>query len=86
MKTATLSVKGQVVIPKDVRQTAQLSVGDEFSVNYIDGEIRLRPLSARKHLALDKVAGCLARPKKTVLSDAVIKARVKKQLKLKYAA
>lgn len=86
MNTTTLSVKGQIVIPKQMRQIAQLSSGDEFSISYINGEIRLRPLTTKKHIALDQVAGCLARPQQTVLSDAAIKATIKARLKLKHAA
>jgi AbrB family looped-hinge helix DNA binding protein len=78
MNTATLSVKGQIVIPKQMRRTAQLSVGDEFAVTYVDGEIRLRPLVGKKAVSLEQVAGCLARPDKAVLSDAQVKALIKK--------
>jgi AbrB family looped-hinge helix DNA binding protein len=84
MNTAILSVKGQIVIPKHMRQTAQLSVGDEFAVTYVNGEIRLRPLANKKNIALDQVAGCLARSGQAVMSDAAIKAAIKKRLKLKH--
>jgi AbrB family looped-hinge helix DNA binding protein len=86
MKTAILSVKGQIVIPKHLRETAQLSFGDELSISYIDGEIRLRPIATKKYSALDQVAGCLARPKQIVLSDAAIKDAIRARLKLKHAA
>jgi AbrB family looped-hinge helix DNA binding protein len=84
MNTAILSVKGQIVIPKQMRQAAQLSVGDEFSISYVNGEIRLRPLDTKKNVVLDQVAGCLARPKQVVLSDSAIRQAIKKRLKLKY--
>lgn len=86
MDIATLSVKGQIVIPKHLRQTAQLSFGDEFSISYVNGEIRLRPIATKKHAALDQVAGCLSRPNQTVLSDAAIKDTIKARLKRKHAA
>ena len=86
MNTATLSVKGQIVIPKHMRQAAQVSFGDEFAISYSNGEIHLRPLSAKKHSALDQVAGCLARPQTVVLSDADIKAAIKAKLKAKNTA
>lgn len=85
MNTATLSVKGQIVIPKHLRETAQLSVGDEFSISYVNGEIRLRPIAIKKHVVLDQVAGCLARPNQTMPSDAAIKDAIKTRLKLKHA-
>lgn len=86
MNTATLSVKGQIVIPKHLRETAQLSFGDELAISYVNGEIRLRPIATKKHSALDQVAGCLARPDQIVLSDAAIKDAIKAHLKIKHAA
>jgi AbrB family looped-hinge helix DNA binding protein len=84
VNTAILSVKGQIVIPKHMRETAQLSVGDEFTISFVNGEIRLRPLVTKKNSGLNQVAGCLARPKQVALSDADIKAAIKKRLKLKH--
>jgi AbrB family looped-hinge helix DNA binding protein len=83
MNTAILSVKGQIVIPKHMRETAQLSVGDEFLISFVNGEIRLRPLVTKKNNALSQVAGCLARPGRLALSDADIKSAIKKRLKQK---
>ena len=60
MDTATLSSKGQLVIPRQVRDLAHLMAGDEFAVNYVQGEIRLRPLNRAKTTTIDDVAGCLA--------------------------
>ncbi len=86
MHIATLSAKGQIVIPKHLRESAQLSFGDEFAISYVNGEIRLRPIATKKYSALDQVAGCLARPQQTVPSDAAIKGAIKARLKLKHAA
>lgn len=86
MNTATLSVKGQIVIPKHLREAAQLSFGDEFIISYVNGEIRLRPIATKQHAALEQVAGCLARPDQTMLSDADIKLAIQARLKLKHAA
>ncbi|MEO6623864.1 MAG: AbrB/MazE/SpoVT family DNA-binding domain-containing protein [Burkholderiaceae bacterium] len=44
MDTVTLCSKGQLVIPKAVRDHAQGTPGSRFSVRFVDGEIRLRPL------------------------------------------
>jgi bifunctional DNA-binding transcriptional regulator/antitoxin component of YhaV-PrlF toxin-antitoxin module len=86
MNTATLSVKGQIVIPKHLRQAAQVSFGDEFAISFSNGEIRLRPLSDKKHSALDQVAGCMARPERAVTTDAAIEQAIKARLKAKFAA
>jgi AbrB family looped-hinge helix DNA binding protein len=52
MDTVTLSSKGQLVIPKAVREHAQVVPGSQFSVHYVDGEIRLRPLAAWRGLGV----------------------------------
>jgi len=81
MDTVTLSSKGQLVIPKAVRDHAQVVPGSRFSVHYVDGEIRLRPLAHESATALDEVAGCLARPGRKRLSDAQAQKAVRARLK-----
>lgn len=85
MDTATLSVKGQIVIPKRLRQTAQVSFGDEFAISFSNGEIRLRPLHSKKQSALELVAGCMARPQRAMMGDAETKVAIKAKLKVKYS-
>jgi AbrB family looped-hinge helix DNA binding protein len=86
MQTATLSVKGQIVIPRLLRREAQLACGDELSISYQNGEIRLKPIAPKLHSALDQVAGCLARPHQKNISDDAIKAVIKAKLKAKSQA
>ena len=69
METATLSSKGQLVIPRQVRALAHLVAGDEFTVKYVQGEIRLRPLYRANATAIDDVAGCLAKFSHTPMTD-----------------
>ena len=69
METATLSSKGQVVIPRKVRALAHLVAGDEFTVNYVQGEIRLRLLNRTHSPAIDGVTGCLAKLAHPPMSD-----------------
>ena len=45
METAILSSKGQIVIPKTVRDDAHITTGTLIEVRYVDGEILLRPLA-----------------------------------------
>ena len=85
METVTLSSKGQLVIPKPVRDIAQVAVGSQFEVRYVEGEIRLRPLPAQGTTQLKEVAGCLAQPGRKRLSDSVVKARIRAKLKAKLA-
>ncbi|MCI0555315.1 MAG: AbrB/MazE/SpoVT family DNA-binding domain-containing protein [Anaerolineae bacterium] len=40
-----LSSKGQVVIPKTIRESLRLKNGDQFQVRVIDGKIVLEPVA-----------------------------------------
>ncbi len=85
METVTLSSKGQLVIPKAVRDNAHVAAGSQFEVRYVDGEIRLRPLPAQSTTRLDEVAGCLAKPGRKRLSEAAVQASIRAKLKAKHA-
>jgi AbrB family looped-hinge helix DNA binding protein len=84
METITLSSKGQLVIPKAVRQSAHLSPGDVLSVRYVDGEIRLRPVTVVTPTSLAEVAGCLAAPGRRPLGQAQTQAAIKARLKARF--
>lgn len=84
METITLSSKGQLVIPKAVRQSAQLAPGDVLSVRYVDGEIRLKPVTVAAPTSLAEVAGCLARPGRRRLSQAQTQAAIRARLEAKF--
>lgn len=89
METATLSSKGQLVIPSHVRATAHLHAGDTFEVRYLDGEIRLKPVAPATPTNIDQVAGCLfnlATSIRKPLSDAQTHAAIKARLKAEDAA
>jgi AbrB family looped-hinge helix DNA binding protein len=45
-----LSSKGQLVLPKHIRQALQLKPGAEFEVDIVDGKIILRPVLKQKEL------------------------------------
>lgn len=45
-----LSSKGQLVLPKQVRQELQLQPGAEFEVNIVDGKIILQPILKQEEL------------------------------------
>jgi AbrB family looped-hinge helix DNA binding protein len=84
METITLSSKGQLVIPKAVRQSAQLAPGDVLSVRYVDGEIRLKPVTVVTPTSLAEVAGCLARPGRRRLSQAQTQAAIRARLEARF--
>lgn len=81
LETATLSSKGQLVIPKHVRALANVTAGDGFQVRYLNGEIRLRPLARTTGTTVDDVAGCLANAARKPLSEAQVQAAIKARLK-----
>lgn len=85
MDTVTLSSKGQLVIPKAVRDDAQVTAGSRLEVRYVDGEIRLRPLVERPASSLAQVAGYLYRPDRKLLSEADTKAAIRAKLKARNA-
>jgi AbrB family looped-hinge helix DNA binding protein len=85
METVTLSSKGQLVIPKGVRNDAHLAPGSRLQVLYLDGEIRLRPLPDLGQSSLDDVAGCLFKPARKPLTDAQSQAAIRARLKTRNA-
>ena len=86
MNTVTLSSKGQLVIPKSVRDDAQVAAGSQLEVRYLDGEIRLRPVVRAAATTLDDVAGCLARGGRKRMSEQQMKLAIKARLKVQNAA
>ena len=88
MQTVTLSSKGQLVIPKTLRDQVHLSVGDELAVRVIGGEIRLRRLQmqAPVHADLETVAGCLAQKGRKKLSETQERQTIAQRLKSRDAA
>lgn len=85
METVTLSSKGQLVIPKGVRDDAHIAAGSRLEVQYVDGEIRLRPLPDLTTSSLDTVAGCLFKPARKPLNEAQTQAAIRAKLKARNA-
>ena len=84
METITLSSKGQLVIPKAIRHSAHLAPGAVLSVRYVDGEIRLKLVTAVMPTSLAEVAGCLAKPGRKPLGQAQTQAAIKARLKARF--
>ena len=81
METTVLSSKGQLVIPKRVRELARAAAGDAFVVRYQDGEIHLRPVARVTGTHIDEVAGCLASASRKPTLEAALEASIKARLK-----
>ena len=60
METTRLSSKGQVIIPKSIRQVRRWAVGQEFMVEDTGDGILLRPKSTLPTTTVAEVAGCLS--------------------------
>lgn len=82
MEVTRLSSKGQVIIPKSIRNTHQWEIGQEFIVEEADNGILLKPKASFPPTTLDEVAGCLKYdgPSKSVeeMNDA-ISAKIREQ-------
>ena len=60
METVRLSSKGQIVIPKGIRESLHLTAGAEFLVSFLGDEIRLMPVPVFPRTRVEEVAGALA--------------------------
>jgi len=59
MPTTRLSSRGQIVIPKSIREARNWTAGQEFDIVESDNALVLRPRKPFPETKLDEVAGCL---------------------------
>ncbi len=59
MRTTRLSTKGQVILPKSIRDARDWVPGTEFTIEEVGDGILLRPAGRFPSADLDEVAGCL---------------------------
>lgn len=69
METIKLSSKGQIVIPKEIRESRHLAAGTEFIVSFQGDEIRLMPVPIFPRTKAEEVAGALAKPGRKYLTE-----------------
>lgn len=78
MALATITTKGQVTIPKSVRDSLMLSSGDKIEFVVTDKrEALIRPISKK----VDEVFGLLHRPGRKTVSVEEMDAKIKQKLK-----
>lgn len=65
MDVTRLSTKGQIILPKRVRDERNWGAGMEFTVEDVGNGILLRPAGGVPSADLSDVAGCLKRSGKT---------------------
>ena len=63
MQITRLSTKGQIIMPKDIRDAHAWGPGTEFTWNETSEGVLLRPRRLFPRTTLEQVAGCL-RPKR----------------------
>lgn len=68
METTRLSEKGQIVIPKRVRETHGWEAGIEFLIEELEDGVKLKPVKPFKETTIKDVLGCTNYngPKKTL--------------------
>jgi len=82
METTRLSTKGQVVLPKVVRDARSWSPGTKFAVETVADGVLLRPLSPFPPTRVKDVFGCLAyrgKPKTVAEMEKAIAKAVKER-------
>ena len=81
MATVRLSSKGQIVIPKAVRDQLHLQAGAEFFVSASALGVRLVPVQAFPVTTPAALRGALAKPGGKLPDEDAIKASIKSRLK-----
>ena len=78
--TATVSTKGQVVLPKAIRRTLGWEAGTRLVVEEAPGGVLLKPAAAFPTTRPEDVFGCLAdsRPRSVAEMDAGVLAEAKR--------
>ncbi len=62
MQTVKVSSKGQIVIPKAIREARHITAGTEFVIRAVGNVLRLTPAPAVPKTSIEDAAGILHRP------------------------
>lgn len=82
METTRLSSKGQLILPKSIRDAQKWRPGTQFSVEQVNGCVLLRPLKPFPPTRFEDVFGCLkytGRPKTIAQMNEAIGKMVKER-------
>jgi antitoxin PrlF len=80
MALAKITTKGQVTIPKSIRESLHLNTGDKIEIIIKGGEAIIRPLSKK----VDDLFGILKRPNQKTLSTDEMNQAVYNKIKSKH--
>lgn len=81
METVKISSKGQIVIPKAMRDSHHLQPGIELLVIEEGNSLRLMPVSNIKQTTVDEVGGILHRAGRDPISDDDMRSAVRAKAK-----
>src|ERR1035437_3796348 len=85
METTKLSVKGQVVLPKGVRDAHGWKAGVVFTVESTESGVLLRPKVKRKTGSIADLAGILKRTGRKPVSIKAMDAAITAEVKARHA-
>ena len=80
--TTTLSTKGQIIVPKPIRQALGWKAGEQLIVERTPDGVQLKPVPAFPRTRIEDVAGCLVfrgRPKSLAEMDAGVMAEARRR-------
>lgn len=86
MDTVKLSSKGQIVIPKSIRDEMHLHPGAELVISMTATGLTLTPNTLFPKTTHEDVCGILAKPGRVLPDDDEIKARIKARLRARVEA
>ena len=69
MKTVRVSSKGQIVIPKAIRESQHIKTGTEFVISSVGSELRLTPAHSLEKTSIKEAAGILHRRGRKYLGE-----------------
>ena len=81
MATVKLSRKGQIVIPKNIRDDLHLPAGTEFVISKTATGLTLTPTTIFPNSTVRQVRGCLAKRGRHLPDETELRASIKARLK-----
>ena len=81
METVKVSSKGQIVIPKKLREAHHIAPGTVFVVSAVGDEIRLRSTPLFPPTSHEQAAGCLHKKGRKPTTDAEMNQAVRQRAK-----
>ena len=84
MDVTRLSSKGQVIIPKLVRQSHHWEAGQELVVIDTDDGVLLKPKKSFQQTGIDDVSGCLSSTQQSPKTEADFKDAIKRGVKERF--